>query len=135
MKTNRVNNWCNAFVQPTTFLGVLAIVIILSGAFFLKAEEYNRAYEDGIRRGADLTRVLEENVSHIFYGTDSQLLLFRQLYQREPKDFDSFALDKQLWAGMLQLYNSQSLDLTEKYCRQAFRRFPQVPMSVIMIIS
>ena len=88
MKTNRVNNWYNAFVQPTTFLGVLAIVIILGGAFFVKTEEYNRAYEDGIRRGADLTRVLEENVSHIFYSTDSQLLLFRQLYQREPKDFD-----------------------------------------------
>ncbi len=88
MKTNRVNNWYDAFVQPTTFLGALAIVIIISGAFFLKSEDYNRAYEDGVRRGADLTRVLEENVSHIFFSTDSQLLLFRQLYRREPKDFD-----------------------------------------------
>ena len=36
MKTKRVNHWCNAFVQPTTFLGVLGIIIIFSGAFFLK---------------------------------------------------------------------------------------------------
>jgi len=88
MKTTRVNHWYDAFMQPTTFLGALAIIIILSGAFFLDKEEYNRAYEDGIQRGADLTRVLEENISHIFYNVDSQLLLIRQLYQHNPKDLD-----------------------------------------------
>jgi len=88
MKAKRVNFWYYAFAQPATYLGIIAIIIILSGAFFLEKEEYNRAYEDGIQRGANLARVFESNISRIFYGVDSQLLLLRQLYQRDPKNFD-----------------------------------------------
>jgi hypothetical protein len=88
MKANRVNPWYYAFAQPATFLGAIAIIIILGGAFFLEKEEYSRAYKDGIQRGADLTRVLEENISRIFYNTNYQLLLLRQLYQRNGKDPD-----------------------------------------------
>jgi diguanylate cyclase (GGDEF)-like protein len=102
MKAKRVSHWCCAFAQPTTYLGIIAIVIILSGAFFLEKEEYDRAYEHGIQRGANLTRVVEEHVSRIFYATDSQLLLLRQFYQRNPEDFDlarwnnNFRLDNDL---------------------------------------
>lgn len=88
MKAKRMVHWRHAFAQPTTYLGIIAIIIILGGAFFLEKEESQRAYEDGIQRGANLTRVFEENISRIFYGTDSQLLLLRKLYQRDPRDFD-----------------------------------------------
>ena len=88
MKAKRVKLWYDAFAQPATYLGIVAIIIILSGAFFLEKEEYNRAYEDGIRSGASLTRVVEEHVSRIFYGADSQLLLLRHLYQSNPKEVD-----------------------------------------------
>lgn len=88
MKVKRANLWYYAFAQPATYLGIIAIIIILSGAFFLEKEEYNRAYEDGIQSGANLARVFESNISRIFYGVDNQLLLLRQLYQRAPKDFD-----------------------------------------------
>ena len=88
MKAKRVKLWYHAFAQPATYLGIVAIIIILSGAFFLEKDEYNRAYEDGIRSGANLTRVVEEHVSRIFYGADSQLLLLRQLYQSNSKEVD-----------------------------------------------
>jgi diguanylate cyclase (GGDEF)-like protein len=88
IKLNRVNLWFCAFAQPTTLLGVVAIIIILSGAYFLKKEQYNRAYDDGIQRGDDLARVLEERVSRIFYNADSQLLLLRQVYQRNATNRD-----------------------------------------------
>jgi diguanylate cyclase (GGDEF)-like protein len=88
MKAKRVKLWYYAFAQPATYLGIVAIIIILSGAFFLEKEEYNRAYEDGIRSGANLTRIVEEHISRIFYGADSQLLLLRQLYQGNSKEVD-----------------------------------------------
>ena len=88
MKLKHLNQWLSAFSQPTTYLGVIGIIIVFGGAFFFKQEEFNRAYEDGIQRGTNLTRVLEERASRIFYSTDSRLLLLRQLYQHGPKDFD-----------------------------------------------
>ena len=88
MNAKRVNHWLYAFAQPATFLGAIAVVVILSGAYFLEKEEYSRAFEDGVQRGSNLTHVFEENISRIFYGTDSQLLLLRQLHQRDPKNFD-----------------------------------------------
>ena len=87
-KAKSVRHWYYAFAQPATYLGIIAIIIILSGAFFLEKEEYNRAYEEGIQSGANLTRVLQEHVSSIFHSADNQLLLLRQLYQRNPKDLD-----------------------------------------------
>ena len=88
MKVKHINHWYYAFAQPTTYLGIIAITVLLGGAFFLEKDEYNRAYEDGIQRGANLTRVVEENVSHVFDVIDSQIRLLRQLYQRDPKAFD-----------------------------------------------
>ena len=88
MEAKRVIHWHRAFAQPATYLGVIAIIIILGGAFFLQKEEYERAQEDGIQRGANFTRVFEENISNVFRSTDRQLLILRQIFQHNPKDFD-----------------------------------------------
>ena len=48
-KAKSVRHWYYAFAQPATYLGIIAIIIILNGAFFLEKEEYNRAYEEESR--------------------------------------------------------------------------------------
>ena len=88
MRAIRVIRWHHAFAQPATYLGVIAIIIILSGAFFLEREEYRRAQEDGIQRGSNFTRLFEENISNIFRSTDSQLQILREIFLRDPKNFD-----------------------------------------------
>jgi hypothetical protein len=77
-----------AFAQTTTYLGVAVIASIWCGVFFLTHEEHERAYQDGVRQGSNLTRVFEEYVSRLIGGADSVLLTLRDSYQRDPKNFD-----------------------------------------------
>jgi diguanylate cyclase (GGDEF)-like protein/PAS domain S-box-containing protein len=85
----RMFPWLRAFAQPTTYLGLVMIAVIWSGAFFLAKEEREHAYEAAVRQGSNLTHVFEEYIARVVKNTDSQLLVLRDLYrQREQQDFD-----------------------------------------------
>ena len=77
-----------AFAQTTTYLGVAMIVAIWGGIHFLADEANDRAYEDGLRQGSNLTRVLEEYISRVIRATDNELLVLRKLYQQDATHFD-----------------------------------------------
>jgi len=80
--------WIRAFAQTTTYLGVVMIVAIWGGIYFLGNEAYDRAYEDGLRQGSNLTHVFEEYIARAIKGTDSELLVLRKVYQQDPEHFD-----------------------------------------------
>jgi diguanylate cyclase (GGDEF)-like protein len=80
--------WIRAFAQITTYLGVVMIVAVWGGIYFLNNEAHDRAYEDGLRQGSNLARVFEEYISRAISGIDSELLVLRNLYQRDSEHFD-----------------------------------------------
>src|ERR1700674_1822597 len=81
MRDLRLFKWLSACAQTTTYLGVLMIVVIWAGAFFLATEKRDYAYENAKRQGSNLARIFAEYVSRVINGTDSQLLMLRDLYQ------------------------------------------------------
>jgi diguanylate cyclase (GGDEF)-like protein len=80
--------WFRALAQTTTYLGVVMIVVIWGGIYFVTNEAHDRAYQDGLRQGSNLTRVFEEYISHAIKGTDNELLVLRKLYQQDSAHFD-----------------------------------------------
>ena len=82
-----MSQWIRAFAQTTTYLGVVMIAAIWGGIYFLTVEAHDRAYEDGLRQGSNLTRVFEEYIAHAISGIDGQLLVFRKLYGQDPAHF------------------------------------------------
>src|SRR6267154_1502531 len=82
-----MSRWIRAFAQTTTYLGVVMVVAIWGGIYFLTAEAHDRAYEDGLRQGSNLTRVFEEYIARAISGIDGQLLVLRRLYEQDPAHF------------------------------------------------
>src|SRR5580704_2181807 len=85
--------WLRALRQTTTYLGAVMIAVIWGGVFWLANEERQRANDDGLRQGSNLVLVFEEYISRVIRGTDSQLLLLRTVYQRDPEHFDFSSWD------------------------------------------
>ena len=80
--------WVHAFRQTTTYLGFVVIAIIWGGIYLLSSEQRELAYEDAIRQGSNLTRVLEEYIRRVVQESDIALLALRQDYQHNPENFD-----------------------------------------------
>ncbi|HZC56788.1 MAG TPA: hypothetical protein VE396_12215 [Xanthobacteraceae bacterium] len=83
-----MTKWVQAIRQTTTYLGVVMIAVIWSGVVLLASQEHERAHEDAVRQGSNLTRVLEEYVQRIVQQSDNVLLALRRDYQRDPEHFD-----------------------------------------------
>jgi two-component system, sensor histidine kinase len=77
-----------AFAQTTTYLGVVMIVAIWGGIYIITNDAHDRAYEDGLRQGSNLTRLFEEYIWRVIREADSQLLVLRKLYEQDPVNFD-----------------------------------------------
>ena len=74
--------------QTTTYLGVAVIAIIWGGIYLLASQEHERAYQDAVRQGSNLARVLEEYIRRVIEESDSTLLALRQRYQEDPQHFE-----------------------------------------------
>jgi diguanylate cyclase (GGDEF)-like protein len=97
----RVNfTWLNAWAQTTTYLGVVMIGVIWSGAFFLANEKYEHALESAQRHGANIASAFAEYISRVISGMDSQLVVLRELYQANP-EIGEFAY----WVGNAKFKN------------------------------
>ena len=83
-----MTNWVQAFRQTTTYLGVAVIAIIWGGIYLLAAQERESAYQDAVRQGSNLSRVLEEYIRRVVQESDSALLELRRDYQKDPQHFD-----------------------------------------------
>jgi diguanylate cyclase (GGDEF)-like protein/PAS domain S-box-containing protein len=93
--------WFQAFRQTTTYLGVAVIAIIWGGIYLLASQEHENAYEDALRQGGNLARVLEEYIERVVQESDSALLELRRAYQKEPQNFDIAD-----WAARTQSYTN-----------------------------
>jgi diguanylate cyclase (GGDEF)-like protein len=97
----RVNfTWLRAWAQTTTYLGVVMIGVIWSGAFYLVNEKHEHALESAQRQGANIARVFAEYISRVINGTDGQLIVLRELYQNNP-EIGEFAY----WVGNAKFKN------------------------------
>ncbi len=83
-----MRKWAQAFRQTTTYLGVAVIVIIWSGIYLLASQEREHAYQDAVRQGSNLTRVLQEYIKRVVAESDGALLALRREYQNDPQHFD-----------------------------------------------
>jgi diguanylate cyclase (GGDEF)-like protein/PAS domain S-box-containing protein len=95
-----MTKWAKAFRQTTTYLGVVVIAIIWCGIYMLASEQRMSAYQDALRQGSNLARVLEEYVERVVQESDSALLELRRAYQQDPH-FDIAA-----WAARTQSYTN-----------------------------
>jgi diguanylate cyclase (GGDEF)-like protein/PAS domain S-box-containing protein len=80
--------WFQAFRQTTTYLGVAVIAIIWGGIYLLASQEHEGAYQDAVRQGRNLARVLEEYIERVVQESDSALLELRRAYENDPQHFD-----------------------------------------------
>src|SRR5271155_1914058 len=83
-----MTKWFQAVRQTTTYLGIAVIAIIWGGIYLLASQEHERAYQDAVRQGSNLTRVLEEYARRMVQECDRSLLALRRAYQRDPQHFD-----------------------------------------------
>jgi diguanylate cyclase (GGDEF)-like protein/PAS domain S-box-containing protein len=83
-----VAKWLQAMRQPTTYLGVAVIVFIWGGIWLLASQEHERAYQEAVRQGGNLVRVLEEYIRRVVQQSDRALLTLRRDYQQDPRHFD-----------------------------------------------
>ena len=83
-----MTRWLQALLQTTTYLGIAVIALIWGGIYLLAAQEHDRAYQDALRQGSNLNRVLEEYVRRVVEETDDALLALRRAYQIDPQHFD-----------------------------------------------
>jgi diguanylate cyclase (GGDEF)-like protein len=74
--------------QTTTYLGIVVLAIIWGGIYLLASEEHERAYQDAVRQGSNLTRVLAEYIRRVVQESDHALLALRRSYQKDPQNFD-----------------------------------------------
>ena len=93
--------WIQALRQTTTYLGLVVIAIIWGGIYLLSSEQRQLAYDDALRQGSNLARVLEEYIRRVVQESDNALLALRQDYQRNPLNFDLAA-----WVARTQSRNN-----------------------------
>ena len=93
-------DWARSLRQTTTYLGVAVIAVIWGGIYVLASQEHAGAYQDAMRQGGNLTRVLEEYIRRIVQESDSALLELRRDYLRNPQHFDLAA-----WVAGGQVHN------------------------------
>jgi diguanylate cyclase (GGDEF)-like protein/PAS domain S-box-containing protein len=95
-------NWVQALRQTTTYLGLAVIAIIWCGIYLLSSEQRASAYQDALRQGGNLARVLEEYIQRVVQESDSAVLELRQAYQKDPQHFDivKWALDTQSYGNL-----------------------------------
>jgi diguanylate cyclase (GGDEF)-like protein/PAS domain S-box-containing protein len=79
--------WLQAFRQTTTYLGLVVIAIIWCGIYLLSSEQHDSAYQDALRQGSNLARVLEEYFERIVQESDNALLDLRRAYLKDPLHF------------------------------------------------
>ena len=96
-----MTKWIQAARQTTTYLGVVVIAIIWGGIYLLAGQEHESAYQDAVRQGSNLTRVLEQYIRRVIQESDSALLELRRAYQNDPQKFDIAA-----WVARTQSDNS-----------------------------
>lgn len=72
--------------------------------YLLSSEQHEHAYQDAVRQGSNLTRVLEEYLRRVVQETDNALLALRRAYQKDPQHFDIAG-----WVARTQSHNSLTL--------------------------
>jgi diguanylate cyclase (GGDEF)-like protein/PAS domain S-box-containing protein len=102
-----MTRWLQAFRQTTTYLGVAVLALIWAGIYLLAGQEHDRAYQDAVRQGGNLNRVLEEYVRRVVEENDDALLALRRGYQGDSQHFDIGR-----WAAETQSNNSLAIQFS-----------------------
>jgi diguanylate cyclase (GGDEF)-like protein len=75
-------------MQPATVLGLTMIAACWLGVTYILSIEDSKSVEGAVQQGANLARLVEENIVSTLNGIDRALLLLREAYERDPDHFD-----------------------------------------------
>ena len=84
----RSSRWLRASIQPATVLGLTMIAACWLGVTYILSIEDSKSVEGAVQQGANLARLVEENIVSTLNGIDRTLLLLREAYERDPDRFD-----------------------------------------------
>jgi hypothetical protein len=82
------SRWLRASMQPATVLGLTMIAACWLGVTYILSIEDSKSVEGALQHGANLARLVEENIVSTLNGIDRALLLLREAYERDPDHFD-----------------------------------------------
>jgi diguanylate cyclase (GGDEF)-like protein/PAS domain S-box-containing protein len=119
-----------AFRQTTTYLGAAVIAIVWGGIYLLTCQAHERAYQDAVRQGGNLTRVLEEYIRRVIRESDSALLALRHAYQSDPADFDIAA-----WAKTTQPQSNMTVQFGISSARGFIMQSTQGPVTTPIYVG
>jgi signal transduction histidine kinase len=77
-----------ALAQPVTYLGAAMLVFIYCAVAYLLIADRKDDFNDAVRDGGNLARIIDQSYSHIFKSIDATLLLLRESYQQNTSAFN-----------------------------------------------
>jgi diguanylate cyclase (GGDEF)-like protein len=87
MRDLRRPDWLRPFLQPVTYLGLGASILVIAVLLHLVAKDRDDATRAALRSGDNLTRLFEGYVIRTIGSADQKLLFLRDMYQRDPARF------------------------------------------------
>ena len=84
--------WVRPFLQPLTYLGLGASVLVVVALLYLVAKDREDAHKAALQNGDNLTRLFEGYVIRTIRSADHTLLFLRKMYQRGPTQFSLAAV-------------------------------------------
>ena len=92
MRDFRRHPWVRPFLQPVTYLGLGASVLVVAALLYLVAKDRDDAHKAALQYGNNLTRLFEGYVSRTIKSADHTLLFLRKMYQQDPARFSLAAV-------------------------------------------
>ena len=125
-----MTGYLRAFRQTTTYLGVAVIAIVWGGIYLLASQERERAYQDAVRQGGNLTQVLEEYFRRVMRESDGALLALRRAYQSDPDNFNIAA-----WAKTAQPHGDMIVQFGISGANGLIRQTTQGPVTTPIYVG
>lgn len=92
MRDLRRHSWFGPFLQPVTYLGLGASVLVVAALLYLVAKDRDDAHKAALQSGDNLTRLFEGYITRTIKSADHTLLFLRKMYQRDPAQFSLAAV-------------------------------------------
>ena len=84
----RAYQFCRALTQPAPLFGALTIAAFWTGLAYLLSVERPKAIDVAIQEGNRIVRLIDDHAAQLIGTTDRTLLLLRQAYEENPRQFD-----------------------------------------------
>ena len=88
MRLNELSRWGHALLQPVILIGAMTLAVTVLALDHLTIKQEGQDYQRALMVGANMSLMLERQVSDKIRQVDNELLLLRALYQDDPVKFN-----------------------------------------------